>query len=52
MGNSVHWIEKNGRCKDSAIQTSIDQLYSKTVDLGGFVFESGKDLVDWIKFKK
>jgi hypothetical protein len=52
VGNSVHWIEKNGRCKDSAIQTSIDQLYSKTVDLGGFVFESGKDLADWIKFKK
>ena len=45
-------MEKNGRCKDSAIQTSIDQLYSKTVDLGGFVLESGKDLADWIKSNK
>ena len=46
VGNTVHWIEKQGRCKESTVRNSINQLYAKTVDVGGFFLETGKDFVD------
>ena len=51
MGNTVHWIEKQGRCDESTVRNSKDLLYSKTVDVGGFVFETGNDFVDLFKRK-
>ena len=29
VGNTVHWIEKIGRCEDSLIQEEINKLYKK-----------------------
>ena len=49
VGNTVHWIEKQGRCEQSTVRNSINQLYAKSVDIGGFVLETGKDFVDLFK---
>ena len=46
VGNTVHWIEKQGRCKESIVRNSINQLYANTVDVGGYILETGKDFVD------
>ena len=52
VGNTVHWIEKHGRCEESTVRNSINQLYEKTVDVGGFVLETGSDFVDLFKQNK
>ena len=52
IGNTVHWIEKHGRCEESTVRNSINRLYEKTVDVGGFVLETGNDFVDLFKQNK
>jgi hypothetical protein len=52
VGNTVHWIEKQGRCEESTVRSSINRLYEKTVDVGGFVLETGSDFVDLFKQNK
>jgi len=52
VGNTVHWIEKQGRCEEKTLRNSINRLYSTTVDVGGFVLETGNDFVDLFKQNK
>ena len=33
VGNTVHWLEKQGSCEDSLMKSSINKLYSSTIDL-------------------
>ena len=48
MGNTVHWIEKQGRCEEKTLRNSKNLLYSKTVDVGGLVLDTGNDFVDFL----
>jgi len=52
LGNTVHWIEKQGRCEENTVRNSINRLYTTTVDVGGFVLETGNDFVDLFKQNK
>ena len=52
VGNTVHWMEKQGRCEESTVRNSINLLYEKTVDVGGSVLETGNDFVDLFKQNK
>ena len=52
MGNTVHWIEKQGRCEEKTLKNSINRLYSTTVDVGGFVLETGNEFADFFKKNK
>ena len=52
VGNTVHWIEKQGSCEENTVRNSINQLYTTTVDVGGFVLETGNDFVDLFKQNK
>ena len=52
VGKTVHWIEKQGRCEESTVRNSKNLLYSKTVDVGGFVLDTGNDFVDLFKQNK
>ena len=52
VGNTVHWIEKQGRCEESTVRNSKNLLYSKTVDVGGLVLNTGNDFVDLFKQNK
>ena len=49
VGKTVHWIEKQGRCEESTVRNSKNLLYSKTVDVGGLVLNTGNDFVDLFK---
>ena len=52
VGNTVHWLEKQGSCKDSLVKSSINKLYSSTLDLGGLVINSSSDFVNYLTKKK
>ena len=49
VGNTVHWIEKMGRCEDSSIQEEINKLYKKTFAAGGYILKTSDDFMNWIK---
>lgn len=46
-GNSIHWLEKEGRCDDGAIRKGLDSLYNYVTSLGGKIVSSGKEILDW-----
>lgn len=52
VGNTVHWIEKQGNCEESTVKNSINRLYSKTVDVGGFILDTDTDFVNLFKQNK
>ena len=49
VGKTVHWIEKQGRCEENTVRYSINRLYTTTVDVGGFILETGNDFIDLFK---
>ena len=51
VGNTVHWLEKQGSCEDSLVKSSINKLYSSTLDLGGLVINSSSDFVNYLSEK-
>ena len=52
VGNTAHWLEKQGTCEDSLVKSSINKLYSSTLDLGGLVINSSSDFVNYLYKKK
>ena len=51
VGNTAHWLEKQGTCEDSLVKSSINKLYSSTLDLGGLVINSSSDFVKYLTEK-
>ena len=47
VGNTVHWLEKQGSCEDSFLNNSLNKLYSSTVELGGILVISSNDLINY-----
>ena len=47
VGNTIHWIEKQGRCKDSAILRAVNDLVESEKKVRGKLIQSGKQLIDW-----
>ena len=52
VGNTVHWLEKQGSCEDSLVKSSINKLYSSTIDLGGLVINTSSDFVNYLNGKE
>ena len=50
-GNTIHWLEKQGSCEDSFLNTSINKLYSSTIELGGIFMSSSYDLIKYFSKK-
>lgn len=48
-GNTVHWIEEQGRCPQSLTQQALRQTANSTKEAGGKVIESGKELIHWFE---
>ena len=48
-GNTIHWIEKQGRCDDSITQQTMAGLLSAVKRLGGSVINTGTGLIEWFK---
>jgi len=49
VGNTLHWIEQQGKCEDSATKKALKRLMKATKSLGGKVIHSGKELALWLK---
>jgi hypothetical protein len=51
VGNTIHWIERQGKCDDSVTQRAFDSLARKSRSFGGKVIDGSADLIDWFKEK-
>jgi len=49
VGNTIHWVEEQGRCEDSLTRTTLSALPATTLEAGGRVIQSGPDLIDWFQ---
>lgn len=52
VGNTIHWIEQQGKCENSVTKRAIRKLINATKSLGGKVIHSGKELSLWLKQNK
>ena len=50
-GNTIHWIEKQGRCSNSTLKKAASALVGSIVSSGGWIVEKKDDLVNWINEK-
>ncbi len=48
-GNTIHWIEKQGRCPDSVTQQTLEGLNQTAKNMGGTVIQTGNQLIDWFR---
>ncbi len=48
-GNTVHWIEVQGRCPDSLTQQAVQSLVGSTTMAGGTVLRTSRDVLHWVK---
>jgi hypothetical protein len=48
VGNTLHWLEMQGRCDDSQSQQALSQLRESTQNLGGMVLHSVDDVRAWL----
>lgn len=49
VGNSINWLEKQGKCDDSVTQRAVDRFVEHSVALGGKVVGSTAELIEWIR---
>ncbi|HIE00787.1 MAG TPA: hypothetical protein EYP59_10955 [Thiotrichaceae bacterium] len=49
IGNTLHWIEKQGKCQESSTQRSIDRMINSMKALGGKAIQSSTELMNWFK---
>ena len=48
-GNTIHWVEEQGRCDDSATRQVLKGLINSAVALGGTVIHTGMELIEWFQ---
>jgi len=48
-GNTIHWLEKQGKCPDSATSEAISKLMDSTRTYSGKVIENGNQLIEWME---
>ena len=49
VGNTIHWMEQQGKCDDSITQQALTGLKSSATEIGGRVIESGSELIGWFQ---
>ena len=49
VGNTVHWIEREGRCYNSNTRNAVNDLISSVQNIGGKVVNSANGLSMWFK---
>ena len=48
-GNTIHWLEKQGRCQGSLTQQTLEGLIQAGKSMGGTVIRTGTELIDWFR---
>lgn len=49
VGNTVHWIEKEGTCDEGIIKESVANLSESIKETGGWVVDKTDKMIEWIK---
>jgi hypothetical protein len=49
VGNTIHWIEEQGRCDDSVTRQTLTEVISSAKKLGGMVITTCSELIEWFK---
>jgi len=49
VGNTVHWIEREGMCHNSVIRGAVDNLINSVQTIGGKTIKSASELSMWFK---
>ena len=49
VGNTIHWIEEQGRCDDSITRQTLGGLINSAKGLGGAVIKTGMELIEWFQ---
>ena len=47
-GNTVHWIEQQGKCDNGIIIKAVNDLSESLISIGGWVVESKDDFLSWL----
>ncbi|HEW97980.1 MAG: hypothetical protein DRR16_28730 [Candidatus Parabeggiatoa sp. nov. 3] len=48
IGNTLHWIEKQGKCDDSGTQTIINSMINAMKALGGKTIQTASEFMSWL----
>lgn len=51
VGNTINWIEQQGRCEESVTRKAVSELIDSTTKIGGKVINRGEQLVQWFQEK-
>lgn len=49
VGNTIHWIEKQGKCQNSLTQTLVNNVADSMTALGGKTIQSTTELMTWFR---
>jgi hypothetical protein len=49
VGNTIHWIEEQGRCDDSVTRKTLTEVINSAKKLGGTVITTCSELIEWFK---
>ncbi|HHB92919.1 MAG TPA: hypothetical protein ENK59_06895 [Thioploca sp.] len=49
VGNTVHWIEREGRCHNSNTRNAVNNLLNPIKNIGGKAIKSANSLSMWFK---
>ncbi len=49
VGNSLHWLERQGRCDDSTTRQGLAVMRGSLESVGGWVLETGGDVMSWFQ---
>ncbi len=49
VGNTVHWIEREGRCYNSYTRSTVNNLLHSVQNMGGKAIKSANSLSMWFK---
>jgi len=49
MGNVMYWVEKQGKCDDSAVRTFTSDVQGAIAEAGGSIVETSSEFLDWLQ---
>ncbi len=49
VGNTIHWIEKEGKCKKSTTRSIVNNFINSIKFMGGKTIQSTTELITWFK---
>lgn len=52
IGNSIHWLEQEGKCDDGVIKAAVTFVTDSAKNAGGWIANTSTELVDWLRGKK